>query len=212
MKSTEKLISIAESLGWKMQQDSENPNEFLLESSSPAGQDIIIYVEWNDNSRNTLVEGLIWSLEEFVDNFDPSEEASLWLDETGHGKNGAPERMIDVYNDMVAVKEMAQELLDAWKGNRPDVLVCSECGSTNVQMQAWVNANTHEYIDLTDPDNDDEGNNWCEDCQEHTRLCPLYEFEEMMDDWARENGLAWNEDITYEEKRNTYIKLKGIRP
>lgn len=43
--------------------------------------------------------------------------------------------------------------------------VCSECGSPNIQVQAWVNANTNEYIDdVTDAEC------WCENCMKHTKL------------------------------------------
>ena len=44
--------------------------------------------------------------------------------------------------------------------------VCSECGSTNIQVQAWVNANTNEYVD----DITDNAECWCEDCGKHTKL------------------------------------------
>lgn len=44
--------------------------------------------------------------------------------------------------------------------------VCSECGSTNIQVQAWVNANTNEYVS----DLHDSGECWCEDCMKHTKL------------------------------------------
>lgn len=44
--------------------------------------------------------------------------------------------------------------------------VCSECGSPNVQVPAWVNANTNEYID----DITDDTECWCEDCMKHTKL------------------------------------------
>lgn len=44
--------------------------------------------------------------------------------------------------------------------------VCSECGSPNVQVPAWVNANTNEYID----DITDDTECWCEDCRKHTKL------------------------------------------
>ena len=39
-------------------------------------------------------------------------EAYLWLDNTGHGTNGAPYDMKDVYEDMEACEEMSLEL---WK-------------------------------------------------------------------------------------------------
>lgn len=44
--------------------------------------------------------------------------------------------------------------------------VCSECGSPNIQVQAWVNANTNEYVD----DIGDSTECWCEDCDKHTKL------------------------------------------
>lgn len=42
---------------------------------------------------------------------------------------------------------------------------CSQCGGTNIQVQAWVNANTNEYVDDIGG-----GECWCEDCQKHTRM------------------------------------------
>ena len=44
--------------------------------------------------------------------------------------------------------------------------VCSECGSPNIQVQAWVNANTNEHVD----DITDNAECWCEDCGKHTKL------------------------------------------
>ena len=43
---------------------------------------------------------------------------------------------------------------------------CSECGGTNVQVQAWVDANTNEFM----CDVDDNGCCWCEDCEKFTTL------------------------------------------
>lgn len=44
--------------------------------------------------------------------------------------------------------------------------VCSECGSPNIQIQAWVNANTSEYVS----DLYGSGECWCENCEKHTKL------------------------------------------
>lgn len=44
--------------------------------------------------------------------------------------------------------------------------VCSECGSSNIQIQAWVDANTNEYVS----DLYDNGECWCENCKKHTKL------------------------------------------
>lgn len=42
--------------------------------------------------------------------------------------------------------------------------VCSVCGSTNIQVQAWVDANTNRYVS----DINDDVECWCEDCGKHT--------------------------------------------
>ena len=36
----------------------------------------------------------------------------LWLDETGHGRNGAPYDMIDIYNDMLECESIIEELIE----------------------------------------------------------------------------------------------------
>lgn len=210
MKSLEWLLSLAESEDWKIRPDKSGDKilGYELENYTPKGQDLIVILQFEKSAEKPVPALLIDALRRYIESYDPSEETSLWLDNTGHGANGAPYEVIDLYNDMVAAKNMMQQLLDAWEGKRPDLLVCSECGSTRVQRKAWVNANTHEYIDDTDPDGDDDGDNWCDECQEHTSLCHMSEFEEMMDEWARGKGLAWTEDTTYEQKRKSYNRYK----
>ena len=42
---------------------------------------------------------------------------------------------------------------------------CSECGGTNIQVQAWINPNTGQIVDTL------ESNDcWCEDCEDRTKL------------------------------------------
>lgn len=41
---------------------------------------------------------------------------------------------------------------------------CSECGGTNIQVKAWVDPNTNEYIS----DIEDDGECWCSDCLSNT--------------------------------------------
>lgn len=97
--------------------------------------------------------------------------------------------ILDGYGNIVEINE----------DDPDDPLVCAVCGSTKVQVQAWVNANTHKFIDLADPDNDDEGNNWCEDCEEHVPLCHKSEFEAKVDNWFKEQAFATNHDFDYYE-------------
>lgn len=53
---------------------------------------------------------LIW---EYYEDFDVSYEAYLWLDENGHGKNGAPYDMLDVYNDTQSCENLIEALAAA---------------------------------------------------------------------------------------------------
>mgnify|MGYP006886105311 FL=1 len=66
-------------------------------------------VTMQDDDLNSL----IGNIKEYYDNFDVDSEAYLWLDETGHGKNGAPYRMKDVVKDMEEAEKMIDRLLDA---------------------------------------------------------------------------------------------------
>ena len=45
-----------------------------------------------------------------------------------------------------------------------DPLVCYNCGSHNVQIKAWVDANTLKFKDLCDSHDDED--NYCDECQE----------------------------------------------
>lgn len=99
-----KIESIAESLHWSVNWDIDGDRKYVEFSKySPYGQDFSFTV-WYDN-LNEIVEEIF----EYYQSYDPSEEAYIWLDESGHGKNGAPYGMIDVYNDMVACEEMIFE-------------------------------------------------------------------------------------------------------
>ena len=50
------------------------------------------------------------NLRDYINDFDVSYEAYLWLDDTGHGRNGAPYEMIDVYEDMEECLHNMEEL------------------------------------------------------------------------------------------------------
>lgn len=54
-------------------------------------------------------------------------------------------------------------------------LCCPICGGTNVQVLAWIDANTNLFCADVDSHIDAE-NTWCEDCQEHTGLITIEEF------------------------------------
>ena len=83
-----------------------NDDYFCFSKYSPEGQDFSIELE-----AKTL-DKLKEKLREYVYNYDPSEEAYFWLDNFGHGKNGAPYDMKDVYEDMEWCRDEAEKLAD----------------------------------------------------------------------------------------------------
>lgn len=53
------------------------------------------------------------------------------------------------------------------------ILVCSECGGDNIQVKAWVDANTNQFISDTSEGED----SWCENCLKHVEFESEDEFE-----------------------------------
>lgn len=102
-KYVEEIINVAENLDWSVH---VNNSDFEFEKFSPAGQDFNFCVTASN------LDNVTREIKERCDNFDPSEEAYLWLDDSGHGKNGAPYDMKDVYEDMEECQKMIQELYE----------------------------------------------------------------------------------------------------
>ena len=55
-------------------------------------------------------------IRDYAFNYDPDKEASLWIGDDGHGKNGAPYHLSDILADMRDAKQMIYDLSDAMKG------------------------------------------------------------------------------------------------
>ena len=82
-------------------------SQYNFAKYSPAGQDFFFTVEVG----NTLRE-CAQSILDYYDGFDVSYETYLWLDCDGHGKNGAPYDMKDLYEDMEACEKIIYELYE----------------------------------------------------------------------------------------------------
>lgn len=102
-KELQKLLDRAEELEWCVQQ--ECGNVYLFSKFSPLGQDFNISVDTEDDPNLFL-----HNLDQTYLNFDVSEETYYWLDSSGHGKNGAPYDMKDLYEDMEACEAMIMSL------------------------------------------------------------------------------------------------------
>lgn len=103
MMLSKKLTGMIEKADYSI--DYEDGNIIDFGKYSSAGQDFHFSVD-TENNLDYFLHNI---LERYMD-FDVSYEASLWLDETGHGKNGAPYEMNDVYADMEECQQFIMDL------------------------------------------------------------------------------------------------------
>jgi hypothetical protein len=97
-----KFIQIAERLGWSVRKDRY---DIELQFYTDYGQDFSFSVNRN--------EDYVKQVYDYYNSFDPDEEALLWVDDSGHGKNGAPYRLKDIITDMEEVENELEKLYDA---------------------------------------------------------------------------------------------------
>lgn len=147
-----------------------------------------------------------------LDRVYASEKGGIFIDSSSSSDN-CTDRIEDMPTDaLVDILEFLEdnEKMIWLKGNEDeepkDILVCEICGSEHILTKSWTDPNTD--VVNHNMDSDDTDDNWCEECQQHVGFVSKKDFEKIMDDWAREKGLAWTEDTTYGQKRNTYNKLK----
>lgn len=114
-KRFEKIYQIAESEGWQVDSyyvgEQEAEVTFSFENYSPAGRDLSFEVcVPNDEDEDVIYENVADAIADYWEGFDVSYETYIWLDETGHGKNGAPHDMKDVYEDTESCEKMIHDL------------------------------------------------------------------------------------------------------
>lgn len=98
----------ANELGWEtMFSEYDDSICIEFENYTPAGQDLIVSITIH---KNDGIDALRKELYEYSSGFDVDEQISLWIDESGHGKNGAPYRMKDILADMETAEEMIERL------------------------------------------------------------------------------------------------------
>ena len=117
-KKFEKIYEIAQSEGWKVDYSYTDEKEtdiiFSFEKYSPAGRDFVFEVcvpnEDDEDDEYNLYYNVADAIYTFFECFDVSYETYIWLDENGHGKNGAPYDMSDVYKDTESCEKMIGDL------------------------------------------------------------------------------------------------------
>lgn len=120
-KKFEKILEIAESEGWQVDYSYSGEKDawviFSFYKDSPAGQDFYFQVDVpNEEEEDTFYENVSDAIFTYWEDFDVCQETYIWLDDTGHGKNGAPHNMKDLYEDMQACSDMIHDLWLALEG------------------------------------------------------------------------------------------------
>lgn len=101
---SKKLIEKIKKAGFSVE---ENKSDYYFSQYSPEGQDFGFYIDKTDTLKDFTN-----AVYNYYEDYDCSEEAYIWLDDTGHGKNGAPYDMKDVYEDMEACKQYILDLYE----------------------------------------------------------------------------------------------------
>ena len=113
-KKFEKIYEIAEREGWQVDcyyVNNETEVCFTFEKYSTAGQDFYFSVSvLNEEDEDTFYDNVADAIYTYWKDFDVCYETYIWLDETGHGRNGAPYDMKDLYEDMQACEDMTHDL------------------------------------------------------------------------------------------------------
>jgi len=109
----EQITTVATGLGWQVDTDTPTPGIVVFEFSqyTPAGQDFNFSVDMKGDDPDSLLT----EIERYYEGFDPDYEASLWIGDDGHGKNGAPYRLRAVLEDSEAIEKMVDALIKAIK-------------------------------------------------------------------------------------------------
>jgi len=117
----EVIVKVSEGLDWNVQLDDDG---YCFSKYSNAGQD------FNVEIAEKKLEKIVNELNKRCENFDCSEETHAWLDDTGHGTNGAPHDMKDLYEDMESCLVMMKESHKALK----EAVVSDKRKETDVQF------------------------------------------------------------------------------
>ena len=122
-KLIDSITEIAEEDGWSVyveeMEDRGDMIEFTFGKYTDVGQDFSFSVEMKDGDIDTVIE----DIDNYYENYDPDEEALLWVGSDGHGKKGAPYHLTDIVKDMEQCETYIGELFDLLdKANKEESL------------------------------------------------------------------------------------------
>ncbi len=111
MITRKQIEAAAERAGWNCKIRKEKDGYYVcFNTDSKFGQDVCF--EYNVSTLEQIKDEVL----ETHMNYDPSEEAMLWVGEDGHGKNGAPDDIRDIITDMEDVESKLEDLYTVLNG------------------------------------------------------------------------------------------------
>ena len=113
-KELEELLDMAEDWNYRIYSEEDGRAYVEMETSSPAGEDFIMYIDFNQSEP---VTSFLNDLKEYYDDFDPEEHAEMYID--SRGQNGVPGTIRELLDDADAIKAMIGELWKELTGKQP---------------------------------------------------------------------------------------------
>lgn len=146
MRNIGKYLEIAENNGWSVSvEEFEDGHSIDIDFSltTSAGQDFHMNISIDEDIPDQLMHQIYC----YWENFDPEEEAMIWIDPaTGKGGNGAPSSIIDIVKDMAEAKDEIYELWDLMKNHisdRRDTKAFDKLYKLALDELIWLE---HDYI------------------------------------------------------------------
>ena len=113
MLTKRKIEETAESLSWNVKWYDLNTRHPAVEfeTSTTLGQDLIVRIDF------TKFSAITQKVYDYYLSFDVDYETSLWIGNDGHGKNGAPYKIVDIVHDMEEAEKMILRLSEKLEEN-----------------------------------------------------------------------------------------------
>lgn len=110
--SLDKIIDIADELGWGVEQrtqhypDGSREDYIEFSQGSPAGEDFSFYVFYDEP------EDIVRGIYEYWQDFSVEEHVTMWLDAKRNGVSGVPDA-VTLVDDAREIEKMLQDLWEA---------------------------------------------------------------------------------------------------
>lgn len=146
-----KICRIANSEGWQVDYSYTDEKEtdviFSFKKYSPAGRDFYFGVSVpNEEDEDIFYDNVADAIYTYFEDFDVCYETYIWLDETGHGKNGAPRNMADLYEDTKFCETMILDLWHALEGiEKPTKTEKKQCIFEVFECDSWNSTSSMEH-------------------------------------------------------------------